>query len=124
MCLGWNLTTKHSFQKEPPVLPLVAIGEHNDIHLLAFHIEPEHVHVLFSLPPAVSVAVAVKQLKGASSRRLRQAFPHLAALHHDALWNRGYFVRSLGDVNVAQAKAYLDRQRQHHIGAKMDGPGQ
>ena len=85
-----------------------------DIHLLAFHIEPEHVHVLLSLRPEMAVASAVQRLKGASSRHLRQAFPHLHELHRDALWSTGYFVRSLGDVSVAQAKAYLDRQRAHH----------
>ncbi len=84
------------------------------ITLLAFHIAPEHVHVLLSLRPDMAVATAVQRLKGASSRRLRQEFPHLHARHQEALWNTGYFVRSLGDVNVAQAKAYLDRQRTHH----------
>ena len=87
-----------------------------DIHLLAVHIEPEHVHVLLSLRPDLAVASAVQRLKGASSRHLRQVFPHLHELHQDALWNTGYFVRSLGDVSVAQAKAYLDRQRAHHGG--------
>ena len=83
-----------------------------DLHLLALHIEPEH--VLLSLRPEMAVASAVQRLKGASSRHLRQAFPHLHELHRDALWSTGYFVRSLGDVSVAQAKAYLDRQRAHH----------
>ena len=85
-----------------------------DINLLAFHIEPEHVHALLSLRPDMAVAAAVQRLKGASSRQLRQVFPHLHELHQDALWSTGYFVRSLGEVSVAQAKAYLDRQRAHH----------
>ena len=93
---------------------LLRVGEQSKINLLALHIEREHVHLLFSLRPEMAVAMAVKHLKGVSSRHLRQAFPHLQALHEDALWNVGYFVRSLGDVNVAQAKAYLDRQREHH----------
>jgi putative transposase len=93
---------------------LLQLGDEANLHILALHIEPEHVHLLFSLRPDLAVAAAVKRLKGASSRHLRQAFPQLQALHEDALWNTGYFVRSLGDVNVAQAKAYLDRQRAHH----------
>jgi putative transposase len=93
---------------------LLRAGEEPEINLLAFHIEPDHVHLLFSLSPAMAVADAVKRLKGASSRHLRHAFPELLALPGDALWNTGYFARSLGDVNVAQAKAYLDRQRSRH----------
>ena len=93
---------------------LLHIGDEASISILAFHIEPDHVHVLFSLEPSQAVASAVKRLKGASSRHLRQLFPELQAAEEDALWSAGYFVRSLGDVNIAQAKAYLDRQRAHH----------
>ena len=93
---------------------LVETSARADLTLLAVHIEPEHVHVLLSLRPDMAVATAVQRLKGASSRRLRQDFPHLHAWQQEALWSTGYFVRSLGDVSVAQAKAYLDRQRAHH----------
>src|SRR5579885_1996445 len=104
-----------------------ALGDHlletsarADITLLAVHIEPEHVHALLSLRPEIAVASAVQRLKGASSRRLRQAFPHVRALHQEALWSTGYFVRSLGEVSVAQAKAYRDRRRAHHGAAGGD----
>jgi putative transposase len=93
---------------------LLRAGEQPDLHLLAFHVEPDHVHLLFSPRPTLAVAEAVTRLKGASSRHRRQVCPELLALPGDALWNSGYFVRSLGAVNVAQAKAYLDRQRSHH----------
>src|SRR5579864_9466584 len=63
---------------------LLATSADAGINLLAFHIEPEHVHVLLSLQPAMAVASAVHRLKGASSRHLRQAFPHLQELHRDA----------------------------------------
>ena len=48
------------------------------------------------------------------------AVPELVASEQDSLWSTGYFVRSLGDINVAQAKAYLDRQRAHHA---LEGRG-
>ncbi len=116
--LVWSVKARRPLLRDAVALALrdhlVQIGEHADIHVLAFHIEPEHVHVLLSLRPEMSVATAVQRLKGASSRHLRQVFPQLASLHENALWNTGYFVRSLGDVSVAQAKAYLDRQRAHH----------
>jgi REP element-mobilizing transposase RayT len=92
-------------------------GEQPGLNLLAFHIEPDHVHLLFNQRSTLAVAAAVKRLQGASSRHLRQAFPALHALPGDALWSTGSFVRSLGDVNVAQAEAYLDRQRSRHAAA-------
>jgi putative transposase len=93
---------------------LLRVGDEAGISILAFHIEVDHVHLLFSLEPSQAVASAVKRLKGTTSRELRKQFPDLLAAEQDALWSTGYFVRSLGDVNVAQAKAYLDRQRAHH----------
>jgi putative transposase len=98
---------------------LLSIAEQARVSLLAFHVEPDHVHVLFSLAPTQAVASAIKQLKGASARHLRQQFPTLQAAEQASLWSTGYFVRSLGDINVAQAKAYLDRQRAHHAGADV-----
>jgi REP element-mobilizing transposase RayT len=49
---------------------LLRVGEGHGINLLAFHIEPDHVHLLLSLRPTLAVAEAVKRLKGASSRQL------------------------------------------------------
>jgi putative transposase len=96
---------------------LLRLESEAGISILAFHIEADHVHVLFSLKPSQAVASAVKRLKGASSRHLRKLFPMLQDSDQDALWSHGYFVGSLGDISVAQAKAYLDRQREHHAGA-------
>ncbi len=84
------------------------------ITMIALHVEPEHVHLVVSLRPDMTVAAAVGRLKGASARRLRQRFAAIYALDARSLWNAGYFARTLGDLNVAQAKAYLDRQKEHH----------
>ena len=93
---------------------LLGTSEATAIHILALHVEPEHVHMLISLAPSTAVSAAVQRLKGASARYLRQAFPHLVAIQGETLWNTGYFARTLGDLNVAQAKAYLDGQQAHH----------
>jgi putative transposase len=96
---------------------LLQIAERAGITILTLHVEPEHLHVLLSLRPDMAVATAVGRLKGASAHFLRQAFPQIRAVHEQSLWNDGYFARTLGDVNTAQAKAYLDRQRARHAGA-------
>jgi len=66
------------------------------------------------VPPALSLARVISQFKGASAHVLRQQFPSLRQAHEQSLWTDGYFVRTLGDVSVAQVKAYLDRQEAHH----------
>lgn len=64
---------------------LLSMSEANAIHILALHVEPEHVHLLISLAPSMAVAAAVQRLKGAGARYLRQAFPHLVDVQGEAL---------------------------------------
>ena len=118
--LVWSVKARKPLLTEDVVLALCdalqATAQAARIQILALHVESEHVHLLISLPPQVSIATAVGRLKGASAHSLRQMFPALRDAHEHSLWNDGYFVRSLGDVTTGQAKAYLDRQRQRHGG--------
>ena len=114
------LTTKYRmpfFQKDRIVDQLLQIilstCEERNYKLLGLQIRPNHLHVLLALPTDADIATAVKMLKGRSSRLLRKEFPELCEVR--ALWSRGYFARSLGKMNAAQIKAYLDRQDEHHF---------
>ena len=99
---------------------LLHVGAQHGIHLLAFHIESTHVHALISLKPDQPISTVMQTLKGTSSHILRETFPELRTECSDGLWGTGYFARTLGDVNVSQAKAYLDRQKEHHAGPDTD----
>ena len=46
----------------------------SDARLEEFDGEADHVHLLVTYPPRISIAVLVNALKGTSSRRLRQQF--------------------------------------------------
>jgi putative transposase len=94
---------------------LLLTAETIKVTILAMHMEPEHVHMLLSLRPDMAVATVVGRFKGASARRLREAFPSARAVDEQSLWSAGYFARTVGDITTAQAKAYLDRQRDHHL---------
>ena len=84
-------------------------------HLLGIHVEPEHVHILISLRPSQSVANTVNKIKGATSRVLRSQFPELSSMVDEkSLWTDGYCAHTVGEANVAQIKAYLDKQKIHH----------
>lgn len=69
----------------------------------------EHTHVVTAIPPHVAVSHLVKMAKGASSHDLnQQGLPvHFA-------WQRGYGVLTLGQRQLADAIAYVQRQKQHH----------
>ena len=51
-------------------------------------IQPDHVHLFVSIPPAIAVADAVKILKGTTARKLFQRFPWLKSRLWDG--NRDY----------------------------------
>ncbi|HEY4687486.1 MAG TPA: IS200/IS605 family transposase [Candidatus Subteraquimicrobiales bacterium] len=91
---------------------ILEISQENGYHLLGLQIQTNHIHILISLKPSHNLSQAIQRIKGKSSRFLRHKYPDLKKL--PALWTPSNFYRSLGQVSVAQIKAYLDRQDEHH----------
>ena len=82
------------------------------------HIEidfDDHIHLLVSAPPKLSVTVIVKCLKGTSSFRLFRLHPELKQLYWKNkdrhLWSPSYFVESIGATNFDAITKYIDDQR-------------
>ena len=63
----------------------------------------DHIHIVLSIPPNLSISDVVQHLKGASSHE----FPEL-------LWQRGYGALSLGEKQRSIAVAYVQNQKSHH----------
>jgi len=53
--------------------------------VIELEVMPDHVHLLVELPPGVHLPAVLQQLKGRSSRLLRQEFPQLRRL--PVLWS-------------------------------------
>ena len=70
---------------------------------------PDHVHLLVELPPQVAVSKLVQILKGRSSRRLRQEFPHLARMN--CLWSPSWFVSTMGGAPLDVVRRYVENQK-------------
>ena len=75
----------------------------------------DHVHLLISAPPRLSVTAMVKCLKGTSSFRLFRLHPELTQLYwgnNDRhIWSPSYFVESIGITNSDAVAKYIDKQR-------------
>ena len=81
------------------------------VDILQGHISPDHVHVMISLPPHVTISRLIQRMKGTSSYRLRGEFPHLRKRFWGRhVWARGYFCRSSGNVTDEVIKAYIAQQ--------------
>jgi len=84
-----------------------------DIHILQGHVSVDHIHLLVSCPPELSPAKVAQYLKGASSRKLQDEFPHLKKRYWgQPVWARGYFCASVGVVSQAQIQEYIDKHSQ------------
>lgn len=86
----------------------------------------DHVHVVASIPPVLSVATFVKHLKGASSRAANLR----ARTGRMFRWQEGYGVLSVGERSLATVVGYVRDQPQHHrhgttldIDETIDGGG-
>lgn len=77
--------------------------------LIEFGGEADHLHLLFSLPPAESIAGFANALKTSTSRMLRRDFPELKK-SGAALWSPSYFVCSCGGASLKTVKKYVQAQ--------------
>jgi len=81
-----------------------------DIQILKGHVSGDHSHMLVSCPPVLSPAKIAQYLKGLSSRKLQDEFPHLKKRYWGQhLWARGYFCATVGSVTEEQIKAYIEK---------------
>ena len=89
------------------------IGEAHDIEIEEMHVAEDHVHLYCSFPPRLSISTAVTHLKSLSARALFREFPELRArLWGGALWEGGYFVRTVSDSITGQTvRRYIRRHR-------------
>lgn len=75
--------------------------------------EGDHVHLLVTYPPKVSIAKLVNSLKGVSSRRIRgKGYSSIErALWGGSLWSPSYFAGSCGGAPLPIVRRYIEGQQ-------------
>ena len=82
-----------------------------NVRIIKGSIGREHVHILVSCPPNLSVSKLVQQLKGKTSRVLLSENKNLKKRYWGQhLWANGYFCRSVGTVTRDMIKEYIENQ--------------
>jgi putative transposase len=82
-----------------------------DVEIVQGHISRDHIHMLVSVPPYVSVSKLVQRMKGLTSRRLLQEDRGLNKMFWGRhFWARGYFVASTGNVTEEVIGRYIAEQ--------------
>jgi putative transposase len=87
---------------------VAALSEERGIALLETAMAQDHIHVLFGLRPAQSVASAVRELKGKTGMALMSRFPELRVwLGGNLMWDERYAVETVSPARLPKVQARL-----------------
>ena len=78
--------------------------------LIELETMPDHVHLLVGVDPQYGIHRFIKQIKGRSSRLLRDEFPRLRR-RLPTLWTNSYFVATVGGAPLELIKQCVANQR-------------
>lgn len=71
----------------------------------------DHIHIIVSVPPRISIADFVRRIKGSSAHYLTHYRPEAQP---EFGWQRGYGITSMGSKQVDSAVKYVVNQKTHH----------
>lgn len=92
------------------------VADEFGFEIAEMEVMPDHVHLLLSIDPQLSVHRAIKRIKGRSSHDLREEFPWLKS-RIPTLWTNSYFVSDRGRC-TARAGEEIHRETE---GGLADG---
>ena len=91
---------------------MIRIFKEYEIELIEMNYEANHVHILFSAPPQVTLSKIINTLKTTSSRKVRSNFKeHLDKYYWKPyFWSRSYLILSSGGAPIEIIKKYIQEQ--------------
>lgn len=88
-----------------------------EIEMLEANVDRDHMHLLLSISPKMSVSHVVNIIKSNTGRALREKFPFLNNAYpaKDGVWSIGYFVSTVG-INEAIIRTHIEHQGREDSG--------
>ena len=81
-----------------------------NVDIIEMELMPDHVHLLIEVDPQFGVHKAIKNMKGRTSKILRDEFPHLKT-KLPTLWTNSYFISTVGGAPLSDIKQYIENQK-------------
>jgi putative transposase len=78
--------------------------------VLALSIQSDHVHLFVKASPQLAPNRIIGEIKGYTSRLLRQEFPELRS-KLPTLWTRSYFISTHGHISDEMIQKYIEEQK-------------
>ena len=86
------------------------LARQKECKILEGHLQPDHIHMLISIPPKYSVAQVVGYIKGKSAIHIARTYLGQRKNYSGMnFWARGYFVSTVG-ADEEVVKAYIQAQ--------------
>ena len=87
--------------------------QYKDVKIFEGHMMPDHVHLLVSIPPKLSVASFMGYLKGKSALMMFDQHVNMKyKFGNRHFWSVGYYVSTVG-LNEATIRKYIRDQEKH-----------
>jgi putative transposase len=88
-----------------------AICEWKEVEVLELNVQPDHVHLVCSIPPKLSVSEFVGIVKGKTAIMLFKSYTSLRKKPYwgNHFWSRGYFASTVG-FDEEKIKQYVKYQ--------------
>ena len=89
---------------------LRSLCEWKEVEIIEAEVCPDHVHMLVSIPPKISVSGFMGYLKGKSSILIYQKYANMKFKYRNReFWCRGYYVDTVGK-NAKKIQEYIQNQ--------------
>lgn len=89
--------------------------KYKGVEIIEGHMMPDHVHLLVSIPPKLSIAAFMGYLKGKSALMMFDRHTNLKYKYGNRhFWSEGYYVSTVG-LNEATIKKYIQDQEKFDI---------
>ena len=89
--------------------------KYKGVEILEGHLMPDHVHLVLSIPPKLSVSAFMGYLKGKSALMMFDRHANLKyKFGNRHFWSEGYYVSTVG-LNDATVAKYIREQEMHDI---------
>ena len=92
---------------------LFDISKRYDFKIKTMNSDIDHLHMLISIKPSISVSQIVRVLKQESTVYIWKKYKQLLKLHfwkEHTFWSDGYFVSSIGNANEKTIQKYIAEQ--------------
>ena len=90
--------------------------DYKHVEIIEAHAIPDHIHMLLSIPPSLSVSEFVGYLKGKSTRMIFERHANMKYKYgRRVFWAKGYYISTVGANKAAVAKYIREQENEDMV---------